>query len=114
MEKLDRIQKVQTPAEVLIPYFAADRRNDYLRLAATLRAAGIGVEFYPEPKKLGKQLQYADKKGFRVALVIGESEFDAGECQVKDLASGGSQNVPLREDAQAVIDAVTQFLQGEV
>ena len=34
-----------------------------------LRSAGIGVEVYPEAKKLGKQLQYADRRGFRVAIV---------------------------------------------
>lgn len=110
LEKLGRLQATQTPADVLIPYFAADRRNDYLRLAAQLRAAGLGVEFYPEPKKLGKQLQYADKKGFRVALVIGDSEFETGECQVKDLNSGGSQNVSLANEAQAVIAEVQRLL----
>ncbi len=110
LEQLGRLQEVQTPAVVLIPFFAADRRNDYLRLAAQLRAAGIGTEFYPEPKKLGKQLQYADKKGFRAALVIGESEFEGAECQVKDLASGGSQTVPLTDDAQAIIAEVQRLL----
>ena len=58
-------------------------------------AAGLGVEVYPEPKKLGKQLQYADKRGFRVAVVAGEREFAAGECQVKNLASGTSTTVSL-------------------
>ena len=33
-----------------IPYFDAERLDDYLRLAATLRAAGLGVEVYPEPR----------------------------------------------------------------
>ena len=50
---------------VFIPYFDAARLHDYLRLAAKLRAAGIGVEVYPEPKKLGQQLKYADRRGFR-------------------------------------------------
>ena len=59
-------------------------------LAAQLRAAGLGAEVYLEAKKLGKQLQYADKRGFRIALIAGEQEFAAGECQIKDLASGES------------------------
>jgi len=108
--KLGRLQNTQTPAAVLIPFFAAERRNDYLRLAAQLRAAGIGVEFYPELKKLGKQLQYANKKGFRIALIIGGEEFAAGECQIKDLASGGSQTVPLTDDAAAVIAEIQALL----
>lgn len=110
LEKLGRLETVQTPADVLIPYFVAERRNNYLRLAAQLRAAGLGVEFYPEAKKLGKQLQYANKKGFRVALILGDEEFASGQCQVKDLASGGSETVPLTDDAQALIAALKQLL----
>ena len=76
-----------TPAQVFIPYFDAARLGDYFHLAAELRAAGLAVEVYPEPTKLGKQLQYADRKGFRVAVIAGEREFAAGECQIKNLAN---------------------------
>ena len=85
MEELGMIEKVATPAPVFIPYFDKDRLHDYLRLAAALRAAGIGVEVFPDPKKLGQQLKYADRRGFRVALIAGGNEFQAGVCQVKDL-----------------------------
>ena len=64
---------------------------------ARLRAAGIGVEVYPEPKKLGQQLKYADRRGFRVALIAGENEFAAGQCQVKKLATGESVTVSLTD-----------------
>lgn len=98
MEELGRIEDRHTPAEVFIPLFSAERRNDYLRLAAALRRAGLAVEVYPEPKKLGKQLQYADRRGFSFALVIGDNEFDAGECQVKNLSTGQSTTVSLSEN----------------
>jgi len=101
MEELKLIEPVRTPAEVFVPFFAAARLGDYLRLAAELRAAGLGVEVYPEPKKLGKQLQYADKRGFRIALVAGDEEFAAGNCQVKNLASGESTTVSLNATALA-------------
>ena len=110
LEKLDRLQNIPKPAEVLIPFFAAEHRNDYLQLAAQLRTAGIGVEFYPEPKKLGKQLQYANRRGFRVALIVGDDEFAASECQVKDLANGESCTVSLADEAVAVIAIVKKLL----
>ena len=110
LEKLGRLQNIPKPAEVLIPFFAAEHRNDYLQLAAQLRAAGIGVEFYPEPKKLGKQLQYANRRGFRVALIVGDDEFAASECQVKDLASGESCTVSLTDHAAAVIAEIQKLL----
>ena len=62
-------------------------------MAARLRAAGLGVEVYPEAKKLGQQLKYADRRGFRVAVIVGSNEFAAGECQLKDLVSGESRGV---------------------
>ncbi len=95
LEELGMIDKVRTPAPVLIAYFDKERLNDYLTIAAHLRAAGIGVEVFPEPKKLGQQLAYADRRGFRVAIIAGQREFDAGICQVKDLARAVAHETPL-------------------
>ena len=110
MEELGMIEKVATPAPVFIPYFDKNRLHDYLRLAAALRAAGIGVEVFPEPKKLGQQLKYADRRGFRIALIAGENEFASRVCQVKDLQSQQKQDVPLEPDAASLIAAVQGIL----
>ena len=113
MEELGMIEKVATPAPVLIPYFDSTRLHDYLKLAAVLRAAGIGVEVFPEPKKLGQQLKYADRRGFRVALIAGGNEFAAGVIQVKDLQKVQQQDVPLEPDASSVIQAVKEIISGK-
>ncbi len=110
MEELGMIEKVSTPAPVFIPYFEKDRLHDYLRLAAALRAAGIGVEVFCEPKKLGQQLKYADRRGFRIALIAGANELNAGTCQVKDLQTQNKQDVPLEANAASVIAAVKAIL----
>ena len=110
MEELNLVEEVTTTAEIFLPYFAADHLHDYLRLAARLRAAGLRVEFYPEAKKLGKQLQYANRHGFRIALIIGEDEFAARQCQVKDLMQGTSQTVAMQEDAAEIVDEVKRIL----
>jgi histidyl-tRNA synthetase len=68
------------------------------------------VEVFPEPKKLGQQLKYADRRGFRVALVAGENEFAAGTIQVKNLATTESQTVPLDFEALQVIASLTDIL----
>jgi histidyl-tRNA synthetase len=118
LQELGRLPTAKTPAPVLICMFDAARRNDYLKLAAQLRAAGIGVEVYPEAKKLGKQLQYADKQGFRAALIMGENEFAAGQCQVKNLATQQSVSIPYdaREfppDASALLAALRPLLEAQ-
>jgi histidyl-tRNA synthetase len=102
MEELGMIDKTQTPAQVFIPYFDASRLGEYFKLAADLRSAGLAVEVYPEPAKLGKQLQYADRKGFRIAVIAGEREFLAGECQIKNLSNKESTTVPLANVAAEV------------
>ena len=113
MEELGMIEKVATPAPVFIPFFDPTRLHDYLKLASALRAAGIGVEVFVEPKKLGQQLKYADRRGFRIALIAGADEFASGVYQVKDLQKGTQQDVPLESDAASLIKAVNEILQRE-
>ncbi len=110
MDELGKIEKTQTPAQVLIPYFDGQRLGDYFKLAANLRAADLAVEVYSEPTKLGKQLQYADRKGIRIAVIAGEREFAAGECQIKDLKTATSTTVPLDEKSSAIVTAIQQIL----
>jgi histidyl-tRNA synthetase len=110
MEELNLIEPVSTPAVVFIPYFDPHRLHDYLRLASQLRAEGLGVEVYPEPKTLSQQLKYANQRGFPLALIMGEQEFAAGTCQLKDLRGRTSQEVPLAEGARDVIEAIQRLL----
>ena len=60
--------------------------GDYQRLARSLRAAGLGADVFPEPKKVGQQLQYAERRGFKVALIAGPDEFAQKVWKVKNLA----------------------------
>ncbi len=110
MEELGLVGKTATTAEIFIPFFDANRLNDYLRLAAQLRAAGFNVEIFPEPKKLGQQLKYADKKGFKIALVAGENEFLAGQIQVKHLSTESKETVPLESNAASLIECLRKSL----
>ena len=110
MEELDMIATVRTPASVFIPFFDAGRLHNYLQLANQIRSQGIGVELFPEPKKLGQQLKYADRRGFRIALIAGEDELTAGNCQVKDLQSGESEVVPISPSADELVSAIKRIL----
>ncbi len=113
MEELGMIAKVTTPAQVLITYFSKNHLHTYLRLAAQLRGTGLGVELYPEPKRLGQQLKYADLRGFRVALIAGDDELARGTCQVKDLRTGEGQEVCLDPLAHGVAQAVRAILDAD-
>jgi histidyl-tRNA synthetase len=97
MEEMGLLPQVSTPAPVLIVQFEAGRVGDYQRLARLLRAEGIGVEVYPDAKKLGQQFKYADSRGFRVALIAGPEELAQGAWKVKDLATKEERVVPEAE-----------------
>ncbi len=100
MEELKLLDKTATDAPVLLVQFAADRLGEYQHMARSLRAEGIGVEVYPEAKRIGQQLAYADKRGFRAALIAGPDEFAKGVWQVKDLKTGESHETPAAEVAR--------------
>jgi histidyl-tRNA synthetase len=88
MEELGSVNTAKTPAPVLVLLFDAAHTGDYLRIARSLRAAGIETEVSCDPRAIGKQLAYANRKGFRAALIAGETEFAQGSWQVKDLKAG--------------------------
>jgi histidyl-tRNA synthetase len=85
----------RTPAEVLVTTMDQQHLDKYLRMATALRAAGINTEVYLEQAKLEKQLQYASRKEFRVAVIAGETEFSNSVVQVKDLSTRQSHTVPI-------------------
>ncbi len=101
MEELGMLGSTTTTAAVFIPYFDKDRGADYLRLATELRKAGLAVELYPEPRKLGAQLKYADRRGHRLAVIVGGDEFAQGTCQLKDLARKTSEELAQADLAAA-------------
>jgi histidyl-tRNA synthetase len=108
MEDMGLLPKVATPAPVLVVQFAAERLADYQRVARELRAQEIGTEVYPEAKKVGQQLKYAESRGFRVAVIAGPDEFDKGVWKVKDLAKREETTVP----ASSVVSEVRRVLAG--
>jgi histidyl-tRNA synthetase len=104
MQQLDLIPKTKTTAEVMIVQFDKSKLNEYLKLAADLRSAGIAVELYPEPKKLNQQFKYADRRGARAVIVAGTDEFAAGVIQVKWLADGTQTELPLTDGSAEIAD----------
>ncbi len=59
--------------------------------------AGIRVQLYPDAAKLAKQFQHADKRGIPYAVLVGETEMEAGTYALKNLASGEQQNLSFDE-----------------
>ena len=106
LEELGMTQTASTPAPVLVTMFERDRAMDYMQMGRRLRQAGIGAEVFPDAKGIGKQMKYANNKGFEVALIAGADEFAAGTWQVKGLKNGAQQQAT---DA-VVVDVVRSII----
>ncbi len=102
LENMGKIDTASTPAPVLVVLFDQQHLGDYLRIGRVLRDAGINTEVFPDARAVGKQLKYADKKGFRLALIAGGDEFTKNEWKIKDLKSGDQTTVPEAELAGTI------------
>ncbi len=106
MDTLGMLEDRTSTADVLIVQFEPTRLADYFRLAGQLRRAGIPAEVFPEPKKLGQQFKYADRRGHRAVVIAGADEFERGEVQVKWMADGRQINVSYGGDASSIVEAL--------
>lgn len=113
MESLELLPKTRTVAPVMIAYFDAERRAEYLAISRILRAAGVGVELYPDAKKLGNQLKYADSRGFRFAIIAGSDELDRGACQIKNLATKQSEELNWKDTPDEFAASVSALVASE-
>ena len=110
LEELGMLEKVSSPVKVLIPYFDRALTQEYIRLASLLRRHGIGAEVYPDAKKLGQQLKYADRKGFSAALILGSGELEKGVVQVKNLKAQTQEDVPYAEGGEELLEYLGRLL----
>lgn len=88
---------ISQKTRVLVTIFAPALQGATLKVAQTLRAAGVNTELYPDTDKLDKQFKYADKKGIPFALVVGEDEVKNNTVTLKNLATREQVTLPLDE-----------------
>jgi histidyl-tRNA synthetase len=89
---LTMLGKLDTTPEfgpVVVTVFDRDRIADYQKMVAALRAANIRAELYlGNPKNMGNQLKYADRRNSPCVIIQGSDEKSRGEVQIKDLIEG--------------------------
>ncbi len=110
MEKLELVKPSRSPAPVLVTLFEREFLSHYLQIASQIRAAGINCEVYPEFKKIGQQLKYADRKGFAAAIVAGKNEIDEQQVQLKDLAKGQQIQVAYDGNPDQLIEKLKELV----
>jgi histidyl-tRNA synthetase len=95
MEERKMFPALDAAAPVMVFRLEEETTGLALKLATTLRAAGIATDLYGSVDKLGKQFQYATSRGVKVAVFAGAKERDAGQVALKRLETQEQVSVSL-------------------
>jgi len=88
-------QNITEISKVMFANFGVNEALHSLKAIKILRKDKIKTEFYPDNVKLGKQIQYAHKKGIPFVVIIGEKEIINQNYTLKNLNSGEQTVVNL-------------------
>ncbi len=104
-KELKLVSEETTVTRVLVAY--KDNNKDVfpmaLNITSALRDAGVNTELFLDPKKdLDKQLKYANKKGIRFVLIIGEEEIQKNTIKLKDMKTGDQEE----KDLKTILDLI--------
>jgi histidyl-tRNA synthetase len=101
---LTMLGKLDTTPEfgpVVVTVFDRDRVADYQKMVAQLRNASIRAELYlGNPKNMGNQLKYADRRNSPCVIIQGSDEKARGEVQIKDLIDGAKAAAAIASNAE--------------
>ena len=84
-------------APVLVTVQDPSCLDRYKEIAARLRLAGIRTELFLEAKRLDKQIQYADRKGFPLVVVANREELERDTVVLKNMRARQEQRVGIAQ-----------------
>ena len=93
---------LSAPADLLVTIWNEETISESIAIAMDLRRQAFRVDLYPEPDKIGKQFKYADARGIRFVLVLGDEERSRSEVSLKDLSTGEQRAIKRGELAMEI------------
>lgn len=98
MEELNLFpETVTSTSKAMFINFGEKEALFSLKAISKLRQNNIKVEIYPDATKMGKQFQFAEKKGIQFAVIVGEEEMKQNQFKLKNLISGEQEMVSLEQ-----------------
>lgn len=87
--------KVATIAPILITTQNLNYLSYYYNIASIIRKFDVPVEVYLQQKKLKKQLEFANKKGFSFAIIANANEVSREEIIIRSLKDSKQETISL-------------------
>ena len=81
-------EEVDFSTKVLFVNLGEQERMAAMRIMRTLRDHGVATEIYPEPAKMKKQMEYANRRSIPYVVIIGSNELQNGLATVKNMRTG--------------------------
>ncbi len=104
LQQLSRFPKSTASfTQVLAINFGKKERDYCLPALEDLRSIGIHCEMYPEPAKIKKQMQYADKNNIPYVMMAGEKEMGDNRYSLKDMRSGDQEQLTLEQIIDVIV-----------
>ncbi|XDD50290.1 histidine--tRNA ligase [Leptospira sp. WS92.C1] len=100
LEGYNLIPNLSREKTVFLPIMDESLFLETFKLSGELRENGILTETMLDSAKIGKQIQTAEKKGYRFVLFLGESEIRSETVQLKDLVSGEQKSLSRKGIAE--------------
>jgi histidyl-tRNA synthetase len=96
-----RAEGIEPPTAAGLDVFAVplgeEARKRLFAIVTDLRRLGLAADFAYGNKGIKGAMKSADRSGARFALVLGERDIAEGVVQLKELASGEQETIPLSE-----------------
>jgi histidyl-tRNA synthetase len=96
MEELEIFPETDSvSSKVLLCSFDEEAQKYALPLLYQLREKGINSEIYPDPAKMKKQMEYADRKKIPFVIIIGSDEMTSGKLTLKNMLKGDQERLDI-------------------
>ncbi len=98
MEELNLFpENAVSNVEYLFANFGGEETLEAMKLINELRNKGISAELYPDKAKLKNQFTYAEKKGIKFLVFLGEEELKTQTLIIKNLETGEQETLTFKE-----------------
>ena len=89
--------KINNSLDVLFINFGEQESIVSQSYVAQVRSCGKSAELYPSNLKISKQMSYADKRGAKFVVIIGEEEINSRLLTIKNMKTGKQDSLNILE-----------------
>jgi len=97
LDKIGVFDELDLGPKVFISYASKGVKRDAIRVAQDLRRAGVHSEMELLDRGLRKQLDIANRKGFKKVVIVGKRELDEGCVSIRDMETSEQVKVKIED-----------------